>query len=310
MRGFAGIVGVGIALALSGCAGTTGLFGGGSSIGYRQLMEAQRARDAAAQEDEQRPPATVADRLLEGDRHAESGDRKRALWNYLEAYRLAPDRPEPLNRLGFYYLPEDPERAAAIFSRVLVEAPDSATAHTGLGLARLSQRRLDEAQRSLEQAVALEPGFPTALDALGVVYVLRDRKEEGRNHAQNAYRLDPRDAQIVNNLGVAHLASGEWAKAEQAFRSAILLDPSDPAFYNNLGLALGRQAHYDEALAAFRHFGDEQATHNNLGYIYFLNGEREKAIQHYELALQAEGDDRLAVMRNLKAAASPTAAQR
>jgi Flp pilus assembly protein TadD len=289
-------------------------------------MDAQRARDAATQEDEQRPPATVADRLLEGDRYVESGDRKRALWNYLEAYRLAPDRPEPLNRLGFYYLPEDPERAAAIFSHVLVEAPDSATAHAGLGLARLSQRRLDEAQSSLEQAVALErrldeaqssleqavalePVFPTALDALGVVYTLRDRKEEGRDRAQNAHRLDPRDAQIVNNLGVAHLASGEWAKAEQAFRSAILLNPSDPALYNNLGLALGRQAHYDEAFAAFRHFGDEQAVHNNLGYIYFLNGEREKAVEHYELALQAEGDDRLTVLRNLKAATDPTAAQ-
>jgi Flp pilus assembly protein TadD len=298
-----------IALALSGCANTGGIFGRGSSLGYRQLMEAQRARGEAAQEEEQRAPISVEERLAEGDRFVENGDRKRALWCYLEAYRLAPDRSEPLNRLGFYYLPEDPERAAAIFSRVLVKTPDSATAHAGLGLARLSQRRVDEARRSLEQALALEPEFPTALDALGVVYALQDRKEEGRDRAQNAHRLDPRDAQIVNNLGVAHLASGDWVKAEQAFRSAILLNPSDPALYNNLGLALGRQAHYDEALAAFRHFGDEQAVQNNLGYVYFLNGEFEKAIEHYELALQAEGDDRLTVMRNLRAAANPAAAQ-
>ena len=59
---------------------------------------------------------------------------------------------------------------------------------------------------------------------------------------------------------------------------------------------------YVEAMSAFRSAGSEQAAENNLAYIYFMNGLLDDAIAHYELALQAQGDDRLKILRNLNAA--------
>jgi len=55
-------------------------------------------------------------------------------------------------------------------------------------------------------------------------------------------------------------------------------------------------------MRAFRAAGSEQAAENNLGYVYYMNGLLDDAVVHYELALQAKGDDKLMIMRNLNAA--------
>jgi superkiller protein 3 len=121
--------------------------------------------------------------------------------------------------------------------------------------------------------------------------------------------LAPDDADIANNLGISHFLAGDADLAEVAFREAAVLNRRDPAYLNNLGIALGRQSRYEEALAVFRSAGNEQAAENNLAYIYFLNGSLDDAIAHYELALQAEGDEELKVLRNLNAALDARDAQ-
>ncbi len=52
----------------------------------------------------------------------------------------------------------------------------------------------------------------------------------------------------------------------------------------------------------FRSAGSAQAAENNLGYVYYMNGLLDDAVAHYELALHAEGDDKLKILRNLNAA--------
>ena len=88
----------------------------------------------------------------------------------------------------------------------------------------------------------------------------------------------------------------------KAFQQAALQQNRDPAVFNNLGLALGRMEYYDDALKAFQRGGSEQAAHNNLGYVSFLNGDYERAIAEYERALLVSGDQKLPVLRNLRAA--------
>ena len=114
---------------------------------------------------------------------------------------------------------------------------------------------------------------------------------------------NPNNLRIIKDQAtVPVIVDGEFEKAEQAFRAAILLDPDDPAQHNNLGLAIGRQGRYQEALAQFRLVGTEQAALNNLGYLYYLNGEHARAIEQFERSLQLGGGDRLTVVKNLQAA--------
>jgi superkiller protein 3 len=215
---------------------------------------------------------------------------------------MDPSNPTPRTRIGLVEVSRDPQRAAALFAEIVRDHPDSAEAHAGLGLARFAQDRLEPARESLERAVELDPESATALYWLAVVYDVLDRPERARELAERAHALSPGDSHIVNNLGVSYLVAGDFEKAEQAFRAAILLDPDDPAPRNNLGLALGRQGRYDEALAQFRLAGTEQAALNNLGYLYYLNGDHARAIEQYERSLQIGGGDRLTVVKNLQAA--------
>ncbi len=68
---------------------------------------------------------------------------------------------------------------------------------------------------------------------------------------------------------------------------------------NNLGLSVGLQGRYDEALRIFRRAGNEQSAQNNLGYVYFLAGGLSEAVECYERALLAPGDQLRQVLRNL-----------
>jgi Flp pilus assembly protein TadD len=285
---------------LTGCASLLPGYGDSSSLQYRQAMQSQLDRESAAAEHPE-ADGSLESHLAEGDRQLEKGDRRLALLHYLEARRKSPGDPKPLNRIGYYYVAEDPERAAAIFASVISRHDDSAVAHAGLGLARFAQDRYEEARASFERAAEIDGNLPAALDALGVLHAIEDDHEAGLQFAQRASQADPRDAHIVNNLGVAYLRESEFTRAEESFRTAILLDPSDPALYNNLGYSLGRQGRYEEATAAFRRFGDDAAVHNNLGYVHYLNGDIETAIRHYEIAVHSvDADERIRVLQNLR----------
>jgi superkiller protein 3 len=295
-----------VLLSLTGLAGCSTLipgYGDSGALKHRREMQAQLERQSAEPSGDSAQDRTAESLLEEGDQKLEDGDRRLALLNYLEARRLAPGDPKPLNRIGYYYVTEDPERAAAIFASVITSHEDSAAAHAGLGLARFAQGRYEEARASFERAEAIDRNLPAALDALGVIHAIENEPGAGLVFAQRAHRSDPKNAHIANNLGVAYLRESEFEQAEETFRAAILLSPSDPAFYNNLGYALGRQGRYDEAAAAFRRFGDKGAVHNNLGYVYYQNGDIDAAIRHFEIAVNSVGaDERIRVLENLRAA--------
>jgi superkiller protein 3 len=290
-------------LALPGCAWF------GPAGAQRAVLEARQAREAAA---EPPPPArkSVEERLAEAAHLIEEGRNAQAVWSYAQAHQADPTNPTPRARIGLIEVSRDPQRAEALFAEIVRDHPDSAEAHAGLGLARFAQNRLEPARASLERSVELDPDSPSALYWLAVVYDLLDCPERARELVERAHALSPNDAQIVNNLGVTHLVAGDYEKAEQAFRAAILLDPDDPALRNNLGLALGRQQRYEEALTEFRIAGAEPAALNNLGYLYYLNGDPARAIEHFERSLQLGGPDRVKVVKNLQAAQAALERQR
>jgi Flp pilus assembly protein TadD len=283
------------ALWLPGCAWF------GPSAAQREVIEARRARTSAMEPAPARRK-TVEERLAQADRLLSQGQQGSALWQYMQAHEADPKLAAPRARIGFLEVSRDPERAEAIFAEIVHDHPESAEAHAGLGLARFAQSRLEPARESLERAVELDPDSAQAAYWLAVVYDLLERPQDARRLTERAYALSPRDPQIVNSLGVAYLVAGEFARAEESFRGAILLEPDDPALHNNLGLAIGRQRRYRAALDEFLRAGTEQAAYNNLGYVHYLNGEPEKAIEHYEHSLQIGGGDRLTVVKNLRAA--------
>ena len=267
---------------------------------YRQYMAERAAAEIAeVEEDDER---SFEETLAAAQRSHRVGDAEQAMRLYLEAFRLDPMDSRSHEGIAYLQLARQPDRAEEVFLKVVKTDPDSTMAYVGLGLAKIAQNEPDEAAAYLERALELNPASADAHGAYGLVLGALHLYEEAQEHTRRAAELAPQNSAIINNYGIASMNAGDAVLAEKAFRDAISLEPRDPAYRNNLGIALGRQSRYAEAMRAFRSAGNEQAAENNLAYVYYMNGLLDDAVAHYELALQAQGDDELKIMRNLNAA--------
>jgi Flp pilus assembly protein TadD len=295
---------LGLLLLQTGCASLP--FGGPEpfdAASQAKLIREQQAKRAAADANSPAPkPIGLEERLHQGDALRGSGDYAGAMWHYLKAHEQSPQAAAPIARMASLHLLSDSQQAESMFRKLIADAPENGAAHTGLGLALIDREDWPAAREALTRAVALSPRSAAAHSALGVCLDRMGDEDAARAAYQSAITLHPRFYEALNNLGVSYLTTGEFEAAAETLRRASQQQDRDPAVFNNLGLALGRLGRYDDALAAFRKGGGEQAARNNLGFVLYLNGSHQRAIEEYERALLADGDQRLLVLRNLRAA--------
>jgi tetratricopeptide (TPR) repeat protein len=126
-----------------------------------------------------------------------------------------------------------------------------------LARAVLCQRegRLQEAEATYRQVVALDPDLFEAQYYLGCLLLVQGRGSEAELPLRRAVALRPRSAPAHCDLGVALMLQGGsecWTEAEICFRRAATLDPELPEAHNGLGTLLFEKRLLAEAQACFR----------------------------------------------------------
>ena len=215
-----------------------------------------------------------------------------------------------------------------LFRRALAVTRQNFVAHYDLGIALISQGRLDEAMAQLQIAHRLRPKAANACNAMGEVLVRQGRLEEAMDQFHQAVALQPDSAVARNNLGVelsrkgaldqaiaefqealkarpdyakargnlgmALQAKGRLDEATEQLRQAVTLAPQDPEARNNLGMALGRSGRLDEAIQqleeAVRLDPAKPQAHHNLGLALTRRGRPADAVRQFELALDLKPD--------------------
>ena len=127
-----------------------------------------------------------------------------------------------------------------LFTRIADEVPGIALGHQNLGLALLQAGHIQEALRSLERAVAVEPGDARAQLALAGAYIAGGRAAEGLRALDG---LAPRMGQQYTYLrtrAAAYLAIQEWAAAVEVLTRGLLRYPDAADLHLLLGVALER----------------------------------------------------------------------
>jgi len=155
--------------------------------------------------------------------------------------------------------------------------------------------------RSLfEQALDQRPGNADLLRALLELDHADGSIEASRERIEAALEESPDDAQLVHLSGLAALLAGDGTTAERQLRRAIDLDPNQLRFYETLARyfqATGRPgdmvATYEKAVAARPDAAPLQLI---MGTLYELQGQREKATEAYERAIEL--DPELAPAKN------------
>jgi tetratricopeptide (TPR) repeat protein len=119
----------------------------------------------------------------------------------------------------------------------------------------------------------------------------------------------PHIARAYSGRGEAHRAQGQLAKARRDLERAIKLDPGNAMGYYNLGNVYEDLFNDEKAIPEYQIAAAAglDLAHNNLGWLYILRGEYDKAVQVLQQALRLlpsdeksrEATTRYHVLKNL-----------
>jgi len=86
----------------------------------------------------------------------------------------------------------------------------------------------------------------------GLILATENRHEQAVKSFEQAIKLDPTSAEAYSLMGSSLAKAGKYREAEQALRRAVELDPNYGEGYYYLGLFLQEQGKVREAEEAFR----------------------------------------------------------
>jgi tetratricopeptide (TPR) repeat protein len=143
--------------------------------------------------------------------------------------------------------------AAAKPALAPVEPAGTGTVRTlvGQGDQHMARGAYDEAVRSYESMLALNPRNAGALNSLGAALVKLGRYKEAEPNFRRSLRIRPNSADALGNLGALLRWRGLLRASEQALRRALRLKAGDAELRSSLGLTLLAMGHTSEASGQF-----------------------------------------------------------
>jgi Tfp pilus assembly protein PilF len=167
-------------------------------------------------------------------------------------------------------------------------------AHALVGLAGVAYARRQPAQslQLVNEALAVDPSYGDAHVSRGVALLALGRLDEAEKTFQQAHVLYPNDAIVTNGLGLIALSRQQPGDAIRYFSQVVSIAPNYPDGYNNLGRAWVEQGHPEQALGFFRHAlelaPDDAMFHANFGVALGRAGMMAESRSEFERALQID----------------------
>jgi len=156
----------------------------------------------------------------------------------------------------------------------------------------------------LRQAIAADPANPALYSHLGDVYAGAGRQGEALKLYEEAVKGGIQSAWLYARLGAWQLRQGNKGEAIKFFERAEQLDPSDYASLQNLAVAYretGRIADAERVCNRILESGEEYApAYNELGMVWFQKGDLTRARGYFEKAAQLDATYQLNLGRLYK----------
>jgi tetratricopeptide (TPR) repeat protein len=182
----------------------------------------------------------------------------------------------------------------SLFRRAIAITGDNELAYWNLGVALVSDSRLDEAAVLYQDILSRKPDIANILANFGTILVLQGRHEEAVERYRHALRVDPHQAEAHNGLGFELALSGKLDEAANHHLEALKIKPQYPEARYNLGKVYAAQGkaqpaieQYREALRLRPGYAD---AHEKLAYALAGQGRIDEAIPQYAAAIQARPD--------------------
>ncbi|QCG93032.1 tetratricopeptide repeat protein (plasmid) [Azospirillum sp. TSA2s] len=111
--------------------------------------------------------------------------------------------------------------AAALYRRVLAQAPFEAKVWNNLAFALIDLGRIAEAERACRAAAALQPDYASPFIGLGNLDSAHDRFGAASRHWRRVMTLDPGQSEVAFNLGINLQNEGNAPEAAVWFQEAV-----------------------------------------------------------------------------------------
>ena len=168
---------------------------------------------------------------------------------------------------SFLSLPDLSKKAIEMERKAIAIDPKLTDAHRWLGrLSLMSIARYDEAIAAIKEAEVLDPDDAAVHSSLGRAYwVGKGQLDDGIRHLEHAARLNPEMGYAHLQLGLLYALRGDYAQAEAACLQAI---------------------DQQERFASGREGLQIVGAHTRLGYVYYLQGRYDEALQVYNTQIE------------------------
>jgi protein O-mannosyl-transferase len=174
------------------------------------------------------------------------------------AIRMVPIFYEARNNLGKAYMKDGKvNEAIECFEELVRMTNVPAEVHYNLATSLLMQKRYDEAIKQLNEALAINPGYPHAPSTLGIVLLQAGRLEESNACFEKYLKQNNNSTELHFNFAIALLMQKNYNDAVNHFNIVIKLDPAYTEALNGLaraqdaiGIEYADAGNYDAAKAA------------------------------------------------------------
>ncbi len=140
---------------------------------------------------------------------------------------------------------EHGERGAAL-------DPDSATAHSNVGVACYDNEDYAAAERHQRKALALNPALAQALNNIGSILRQQDDADGAITWYRKALDAEPNHLEALNNLGAMLNEVERPEEARAALFRAVQLKPDYAEAHRNIGTMFVQEENFERAEVAFR----------------------------------------------------------
>src|SRR5882672_12807469 len=181
--------------------------------------------------------------------------------------------------------------AAELYAQILRGNPSHFEALHALGIVCYQTGRLDEAERLIGQAVAVEPRADAIYNRACLLLKL-ERFEEALGCFGEAIALKPGYIEALTNRGNTLMRLKRYEEARSDLETVIALAPKFAEAWNNLGGALKQLQRYDEAISSYDKALALKPNYSeawkNRGIVKLVQHLHEQAIRDFDKALELD----------------------
>jgi Flp pilus assembly protein TadD len=113
-------------------------------------------------------------------------------------------------------------------------SPDHLIALNNLGNAYRLRKSWDDARRTFERALEVNPADPEANYGLGMVFAQADDTVRADEYLQRALKARPAYPEALNNMGILYLRTQRRDQAVATFEECVRIAPAFDQSYLNL----------------------------------------------------------------------------